>query len=631
MPTPVRANGDRSSSGVARSISFTESDPLPRGYTIVVAGTCTSSTSIPMPDGDGWFLLASGLNGTTQARGWAKLSDGFTNGAAWASGFPNVDNTLNIAAFAGEADLANAGGGGSNISSGTSRVFASTAIGGPAGVVIRIGALATAPTGWTGWSGSTMLLAPPSSARMAVSWADYPAAGSSTATTLTWVGSRAGYGLEFILPGLVVAPAAPGGFTATGNALEVDISFSAASGAVAYDIEWQRTDITPPSVQTQASAPYSLVQVDPDASGSTVSWRNDGTGTIGYIIDMGMRRTHVEFAGRTVTGANRPGNSGTWDTDTVGHGTEIASAMAGNTRGIARGADIHMVRMQTSPTPMPPTLASFVWAVDEVLAHNAASGKDGVVVYSGPLPDDPAEGGAGGSDFTAAIAKVVELLDAGLVVVMAEGNSAELESPIPTISGRVLMVGGTTSARRFWNDGVGDGSNYSPGTNILAPAKDVPLAFITSDSAYGTDTGTSFAAPFVAGVALRFRQDNPGMPPQRVVDAITSQAFAIPPGQPTGYQIPLLNADTLSTAYSRTRITSTTLSLPLAPGTYNVRVAAVGSVGARSAPTSAESVTVSDSSSLMPFTVGSEPVVAVFVGAEPVTAVYRGAELLWSA
>jgi hypothetical protein len=350
-------------------------------------------------------------------------------------------------------------------------------------------------------------------------------------------------------------PAAPTGLEVTGGTREFGVTFDSVSGADSYEIRRRRTDRTPPSPTNQPSPPWSLVQVNAD------EWTDDGTGAVVYVIDTGIRATHDEFTGVTVTGWNRPGLSGDWDTDTYGHGTEVASAAVGATRGVAKGADLHVVRIGADASVMPPLLSWFEDAVDEVLTHHATSGKAGVVNYSAPLPGDPFEGGDGG-DFAAAVAKVEELLEAGIHVVMAEGNSAALETQMPPeLHGKVLMVGGTTSAGVFWDDGGGAGSNYSPSTNILAPAKEVPVAYNTGDSNYGTDTGTSFAAPMVAGAVAKIIGANPHLSPERVIEVLRSQATTIPTGQPTGYAIPLLNAAaTTADWFTRNVGTSTSIT-----------------------------------------------------------------------
>ena len=63
-----------------------------------------------------------------------------------------------------------------------------------------------------------------------------------------------------------------------------------------------------------------------------------------YIIDTGVRSTHVEFAGRMGTGVSFV-NDGWGTNDCYGHGTMVAGLAAGATKGVAKNAIIHSVRI----------------------------------------------------------------------------------------------------------------------------------------------------------------------------------------------------------------------------------------------------------------------------------------------
>lgn len=67
----------------------------------------------------------------------------------------------------------------------------------------------------------------------------------------------------------------------------------------------------------------------------------------------------------------------------------------------------------------------------------------------------------------------------------------------PANSANALTVGGIGAE---WDEGVY--SNYGEAVDILAPGTSVTSAGIASDTATLTDTGTSMAAPHVAGLAL---------------------------------------------------------------------------------------------------------------------------------
>ncbi len=98
---------------------------------------------------------------------------------------------------------------------------------------------------------------------------------------------------------------------------------------------------------------------------------------------------------------------------------------------------------------------------------------------------------------------VSQLAEDGILVVTAAGNhdkDACNSSPAHTggTGGPAISVGATnvTDEMAFF-------SNYGTCVDVLAPGFDVRSAFFISDSASFVASGTSFAAPHVAGVVAR--------------------------------------------------------------------------------------------------------------------------------
>lgn len=72
----------------------------------------------------------------------------------------------------------------------------------------------------------------------------------------------------------------------------------------------------------------------------------DGTGTLVYVIDTGVRSTHVEFGGRVDTARGFSAiDDGVGTEDCVGQGTHIASTIAGAQLGMAKNATVIPVRV----------------------------------------------------------------------------------------------------------------------------------------------------------------------------------------------------------------------------------------------------------------------------------------------
>lgn len=232
----------------------------------------------------------------------------------------------------------------------------------------------------------------------------------------------------------------------------------------------------------------------------------NGAGVHIYIVDSGIRGDHVEFAGRLGRGENEA----SWDwtspyTDNFGHGTQAASAAGGATLGAARGATLHSVKI---------TGDADVWSSDIV------DGIDWVVGNT----ERPAVLNLSYKGATQSVADALQrALNAGIVVVKAAGNDnvdACGYSPANQVA-NVILVGGTNS-----NDWRRNTSNWGSCVDIFAPGGNVLLAGHGSSTETITNTGTSFAAPYVAGVAALMLQQRPTMGWADVNTALRASAFS---------------------------------------------------------------------------------------------------------
>ena len=237
-------------------------------------------------------------------------------------------------------------------------------------------------------------------------------------------------------------------------------------------------------------------------------YSSTGEGVLVYVLDTGVRSTHVDFGGRVASGYDAfAGREGAVE-DCHGHGTHVAGTIAGARHGIAKGATIVPVRVLDCDNRG--SSSAYYGGIDWVL-KNHPDGTPGVVNMS-----------LSGSASSRGDAAARGLVDAGIVVAVAAGNqSTDACTRSPAREPSVLTAAASTS-----RDGRPSWSNYGSCVDLFAPGESIRSTWYSSDTAAITGSGTSFAAPHVAGVAALLLEADPTASAYdingRVLDAATS-------------------------------------------------------------------------------------------------------------
>jgi subtilisin family serine protease len=247
-----------------------------------------------------------------------------------------------------------------------------------------------------------------------------------------------------------------------------------------------------------------------------------GRGVHVYSLDTGVRVTHEDFTphGRVESGWNFVGCDGKVF-DASGHGTHVAATAVGATSGIAKCASLTPVQILDGEGRG--SSSDVLSALDWVLEREIPPGHRKVVSMS-----------VGGPRSEAVNAAVRDLTSLGVVVVAAGGNEREDARGVSPASEPAALTVGSTACRVAKTDGArcaGDAmspfSNYGPVVDVFAPGSDVRSAWKTSDASYRVVSGTSMAAPLVAGAAALYLEKYPTASVEDVARAATQTATAL--------------------------------------------------------------------------------------------------------
>ena len=292
--------------------------------------------------------------------------------------------------------------------------------------------------------------------------------------------------------------------------------------------------------------------------------RNGGAGSVIYIMDTGILASHGEFASatgsRVIAGidaghgvplgrskctsenkATAPCYDNLEELASASHGTGVASIAAGKNVGVAPEAMVVSVRVMNERGLA--TTRTYLDGLNAIVAHAwdpaSPNFRTAVVNISGWVLErlkgmslrEPVVA------YAAVEQKIREMIggvDAHgrpdpkgkrFLFVVAANNTdggcgpAGTIDRFPALLGHkmegVVTVGGMTADNRSWH------GTCRGGVEVLAPAQGIFSATITASDHYrgrrpNLRSGTSFAAPIIAGIAARMLADRPDLTPQQL-------------------------------------------------------------------------------------------------------------------
>ena len=320
------------------------------------------------------------------------------------------------------------------------------------------------------------------------------------------------------------------------------------SGLVAFVEQDQTVQLN--NQVTQNNVTWGLDRLDTRENTRDMQYTYTSTGAQvhAYVVDSGLRASHVEFRGRVGNGFDATigsssggllgggllgggllggggglfgglfgspsappppsGNpSDAFDpssnpTDCNGHGTHVAGTIGGTQFGVAKNVILHGVRVvNCSGTGSSSSTAA---GIDWVIQNHV---KPAVMNLS-----------LGGGASSAVDQAIRAAHNAGIVTVVAAGNESRNACEFSPAREPLAITVASTDR----NDRRSSFSNTGSCVDLFAPGSEITSAGINNDNAQQVFSGTSMASPHVAGAAAKLLSQ--GVAPGNVATTLTNQA-----------------------------------------------------------------------------------------------------------
>lgn len=255
------------------------------------------------------------------------------------------------------------------------------------------------------------------------------------------------------------------------------------------------------ATDTRTGATWGLDRIDQRGLplDATYTYDLDGAGVTAYILDTGIRYDHVDFGSRASKGYDAFGGDGS---DCHSHGSHVAGTVGGRTWGVA--SSVRLVSIRVMDCTGSGSWSGVIAGIDWIIRNNAGPAVANMS-FSGPTS-------------TSLDDAVRRLIAAGVVVTLSAGNSnTSACGSSPTRVAEALTVGATDKT-----DTRASFSNYGTCLDLFAPGVGIVSVDYSTTTGSRTKSGTSMAAPHVAGVAALAYARYPGSSAAAIADTVVA-------------------------------------------------------------------------------------------------------------
>ncbi|WP_234331785.1 type VII secretion-associated serine protease mycosin [Streptomyces sp. NRRL S-455] len=238
---------------------------------------------------------------------------------------------------------------------------------------------------------------------------------------------------------------------------------------------------------------------------------SQGQGTTVAVVDSGVDGNQPDLTGQVLKGKDVTGG-GDAQNDTDGHGTGMASLIAGHGHGPNNASGV--IGLAPRAKILPIKAADNDEYNDKQWAEGVRYAVDqGADVINMSFADSLAQPGSEGAN------AIQYAQQHDVVVVASTGNDGAAGLEYPAKLPGVVAVGAVDESLRIWAK-----SNFGEGVTLTAPGANIVRADTSQSNGYGEADGTSDATAYVSATAALVRAKYPDLTAGQVINRLIKSA-----------------------------------------------------------------------------------------------------------
>jgi type VII secretion-associated serine protease mycosin len=251
-----------------------------------------------------------------------------------------------------------------------------------------------------------------------------------------------------------------------------------------------------------------------DAYKMDATWAlTQGEGVTVAVVDSGVDGSHPDLTGHVLQGKDFTGG-GNAQEDVAGHGTGMASLIAGHGHGAGNNAGMVGLAPKAKILPL-----RVLQNKDDDFEDDTWAEAVRYAVDNGAKVINLSLGGRGGRTLPSGREAIAYAQAHDVVVVAAAGNDGGLTVNEPAALPGVVSVGAVDNEGNLW-----DKSNIGEGLTLVAPGVEIVSANTNRSDGYSLDSGTSDATAYVSATAALVRAKYPDLTAGQVINRLIKSA-----------------------------------------------------------------------------------------------------------